>query len=148
VRIGDRDPSIRLFERDAAIACGVMAAVALVVSRGKPEAAAGVVGGFALVTLSYSAIKGAVNLVVGVAGQPQAAENGSGEAPALPAGKRVVLAVKFFTRYALLAVGAYAMLACLRVHPVGLFAGATTPFVAAVVQAVRSSRAPSRREHP
>jgi hypothetical protein len=56
--------------------------------------------------------------------------------------------VKFFTRYALLAVGAYVMLACLRVHPVGLLAGATTPFVAAAVLAVRSSRATSRREHP
>jgi hypothetical protein len=148
VKIADRDPSLRLFERDAAIACGVMTAVALVVSRGKPDAAVGVVGGFALMALSYSAIKGAVDVVVGLAGRSQAEEGGPGPPPALPAGKRVILGVKFFTRYALLAVGAYVMLACLRVHPVGLLAGATTPFVAAVVQVVRSSRAPSRREHP
>jgi hypothetical protein len=148
VKIADRDPSLRLFERDAAIACGVMAAIALVVERGRPDAAAGVVGGFALMALSYSAIKGAVNLVVTLAGRTGAAGGEAPGEPALPAGKRVALAVKFFTRYALLAVGAYVMLACLRVHPVGLLAGATTPFVAAVVQAVRSSRAPSRREHP
>lgn len=148
MKIADPDPSLRRFERDAAIACGVMTVVALVVSRGKPDAAAGVVGGFALVALSYSALKGAVNVVAGLAGRSPSADGGAGAAPPLPAGKRLSLAVKFFTRYALLAVGAYAMLACLRVHPVGLLAGATTPFVAAVVQAVRSSRAPSRREHP
>ena len=147
MRLLDPDPALRRFERDALIACGVMTAIALAVQRGRPDAAAGVVGGFALTAFSYSALKGAVNLVASLS----AAARPAGEAPAdppLPAGKRVTLAVKFFTRYALLAVGAYAMLACLRVHPVGLLAGATTPFVAAVVQAVRSSRAPSRREHP
>jgi hypothetical protein len=148
VRLADRDPSLRAFERDAVVACAVMAGIALAVQRGRPDAAVGVVGGFALAALSYSAIKGAVNLVVSVAGRPPSVPGEPpGESP-LPAGRRVALAVKFFTRYALLAVGAYVMLACLRVHPVGLFAGATTPFVAAVVQAVRSSRAPSRREHP
>jgi hypothetical protein len=148
VRLADHDPSLRLFERDAVVACAVMAAIALAVQRGRPDAAVGVVGGFALTALSYSAIRGAVNLVVSLAGRSPPAPGESTREPPLPAGTRVALAVKFFTRYALLAVGAYVMLACLRVHPVGLLAGATTPFVAAAVQAVRSSRAPSRREHP
>jgi hypothetical protein len=148
VRISDRDLSLRQFERDGAIACAVLVAIALVLRRGRLDAAVGVAGGFALSALSYWAIKGAVTLVVGVAARAQ--EPGAargGDSPA-PAGRGVALAVKFFTRYALLAVGAYVMLACLRVHPVGLFAGATTPFLAAVVQATRASRAPSRRDHP
>ncbi len=148
MRLAEPDPSIRLFERDAVIACAAMTAVALVLDRGRPDAAAGVVGGFALVAFSYWALKGAANLVAALAGRHPAPGGDSPADPPLPPGKHVGLAVKFFTRYALLAVGAYAMLACLRVHPVGLLAGVSTPFVAAVVQAVRSSRAPSRREHP
>jgi hypothetical protein len=150
VRIGaDPDQALRQFERDAAIACGAMAAIALVLGRGRPDGAAGVLAGGALMALSYWAIKGGVDLVVEVAASARlpASARGPG-APALPTRRRVGLAVKFFTRYALLAIGAYVMLTCFRVHPVGLLAGATTPFVAALVQVARSSRAPSRREHP
>jgi hypothetical protein len=103
--------------------------------------------------LSYWAIKGGVDVVVDVVGRRDRdqATDASTEregGPALPARRRVGLAVKFFTRYALLAVGAYVMLTCFRLHPVGLLAGAMTPFVAAAVLAVRSSRASSHREHP
>ena len=152
MRLGDRDPALRQFERDAVIACGVMAAGALIASNGRPDVAAGVVAGGTLTAASYWAIKGAVTLVTGVVGPAATAEDDAPEKtagnPPLSAGNRVMLAVKFFTRYALLAVGAYVMLTWLRVHPVGLLIGATTPFVAAVMQAVRSSRATSRREHP
>lgn len=65
--------------------------------------------------------------------------------PVLSAGRRVFLAVKFFTRYALLAVAAYVMLTCLRLHPAGLLVGVSSPFVAAVVEVGRLSRA--RRPH-
>jgi ATP synthase I chain len=128
----DSDQGLRQFELDAAVSCGVMAVLALVVGRGRPDGAAGVLAGGALMALSYWAIKGGVDLVV-AGGEPR---------------RRIGLAVKFFTRYALLAVGAYVMLTCFRVHPIGLLAGATTPFVAALVQLVRSSRATSRRKHP
>ncbi len=144
----DSDASVWQFERDAAIACGVMAAASLIVSRGRPDVAAGVIAGGALTGVSYLAIKGAVNLVTGVARQAASPDAESAGDRALSTGSRVALGVKFFTRYALLAVGAYVMLACFRVHPVGLFIGATTPFAAAAVQAVRASRATSRREHP
>jgi hypothetical protein len=120
-----------------------MALAALALERGRPDGAAGVLAGGALTGLSYWALKGAVNLVVRLAGRGQA---DGGQEPPLPAGTRVGLAVKFFSRYALLAVGAYVMLTCFRVHPVGLLAGATTPFVAALVQVVRSYRASSHRE--
>jgi hypothetical protein len=148
VTIIDRDPLLGRFERDAALACAAMTAVALAARKGEPDAAAGVVGGFALVALSYTALKGLVGLVASLAARAGAADAARDAGPPIPAGNRAILAVKFFTRYALLAVGAYVMLACLRVHPVGLLAGATTPFVAAAVLAVRSSRATSRREHP
>jgi hypothetical protein len=140
------DRAVRLFERDAAVACLAMAAVALVIGRGRPDGAAGVLAGGALVGLSYWALKGIVGAVVGLAGRAGKETASAGEPePALPAGKRVLLAVKFLSRYALLAIGAYVMLTCFRVHPVGLLAGATTPFAAAAVQIVRAARADSSR---
>jgi hypothetical protein len=148
VRLADPDPAVRRFERDAVLACAAMTAVALVVQKGRPAAAAGVVGGFALVAVSYWALKGAANLVAALAGGTRPTDGGAPVRPPLPPGKRLILGVKFFTRYALLAVGAYVMLTRLGVHPIGLLAGATTPFVAAAVEAARASRERPRREHP
>jgi hypothetical protein len=141
----DPDRAVRLFERDAAVACIAMAIVALAVGRGRPDGAAGVLAGGALAGLSYWALKGVVGAVVSVAGRggTQAAAEGGGGA-ALPAGKRALLAVKFLSRYALLAIGAYVMLTCFRVNPVGLLAGATTPFLAALAQLVRAARSAPR----
>jgi hypothetical protein len=132
--VPDADHDLRRFERDGAVACGAMAVLALLIGRGRTDGTAGVLAGGALMALSYWAIKGGVDAVVAI----------STHSPR----HRFGLAVRFLTRYALLAVGAYVMLACFRVHPIGLLAGATTPFVAALVQLVRSSRATSRRKHP
>lgn len=138
------------------MACLAMAAVALAVERGRYDGAAGVLAGGALSALSYLAIKGGVDVVLTVASKGAGPAEAGGEkedgkeaerGPALTAGRRAWLALKFFGRYALLAVGAYVMLACFRVHPIGLLAGATAPFVAAAVHVMRSSRA-SRRRHP
>ena len=151
------DRLLRQFERDGVVACLAMAAVALIVERGRPDGAAGVLAGGALAAISYLAIRGGVDVVLAMAskaaeraGTGGAAESGNEpeSGPALSAGRRVWLALKFFGRYALLAVGAYVMLACFRVNPVGLLAGATAPFVAAAVQVVCSSGASSRRGHP
>jgi hypothetical protein len=139
------DRAVRLFERDAAIACILMAIAALAIGRGRPGGAAGVLAGGALTGLSYWALKGVVGAVVSLAGR--AGQGGGGEGTpgtALPAGKRVLLAVKFLSRYALLAIGAYVMLTCFRVNPVGLLVGATTPFGAALVQVVRAARSDPR----
>ncbi len=164
----ESDHLLKQFERDGVAACAAMAVIALAIERGRPDGAAGVVAGGALMALSYWAIKGGVDLVVGIsrgragppaqpgdetaAGPAEQPADGGREGPepsrALSTRRRIGLALKFFTRYALLAVGAYVMLACFRVHPLGLLAGATTPFVAAAVQVVRSSRASSRRGHP
>jgi hypothetical protein len=139
------DQAVRLFERDAVLACLAMAAGALAIERGRPDAAAGVLAGGALAGLSYWALKGVVGAVVSLAGRV-GREAGAEAEPggALPAGKRVALAVKFLSRYALLAIGAYVMLTCFRVHPVGLVAGATTPFAAALLQVARAARSGSR----
>jgi hypothetical protein len=132
VIFAERDPALRQFERDAVAACAVMAAVALVVRGGRPDVAAGVLAGALLMAASYLAIKGIAGLLVR-SGAP---------------GRRALVAVKFLGRYALLAVGAYVMLVRFRLHPVGLLAGASVPFVSAVVQVVRAQRASSRRGRP
>jgi hypothetical protein len=134
-----------------------MAAIALIVERGRPDGAAGVLAGGTLAAISYLAIRGGVDVVlamaskaavrVGTGGTPEGGD-GPGAGFALTPGRRAWLALKFIGRYALLAVGAYVMLACFRVHPVGLLAGATAPFVAAAVQLMRSSRASSGGGHP
>lgn len=131
----EADPALRRFERDAALAClglTVVGAAVVAAVRGVGAAAntaAGVLGGGLLIAVSYRAIKGAADLVAG-----------SGLSP----GRRAFLAVKFFTRYALLAVAAYVMLTCFRLHPAGVLAGATSPFLAAVMQVGRLSRAGRR----
>ena len=130
---GEADRDLRRFERDAVLACGAMAAVGLAASGGRWDAAAGVLAGGLLMAVCYGAVKGGVDALLG-------RRDG--------ARRRVRGAVKFFTRYALLAVGAYVMLTCFRLHPIGLLAGAASPFVAALAQVVRMSRSLSRREHP
>jgi hypothetical protein len=156
----EADPALRRFERDAVMACLATALVAFgaaLATHGfdaAVRASLGVVGGGLLTALSYRAIKGGVEAVM------RAAEAGSGSAapdhepeqddgaarpPVLSVGRKAFLAVKFFTRYALLAVAAYVMLTCFRLHPVGLVAGATAPFLAAAVQVGRLSRATGRR---
>ena len=127
---GGADRDLRHFERDAIIACGSMATVALVVSRGV-AAPLGVLAGGLLMALSYLAVKGGVDALVG--------PRGGGP---LTLRQRVLGAVKFLTRYALLAIAAYAMLSCFRLHPIGLVAGAASPFIAAIAQVVRISRSP------
>ena len=146
---GGSDPALRRFELDAVTACLVMmvTAFALVAPwRGTGTAlrvVLGVLGGGLLTAISYRAIKGAADLLSAVAAGQRAAE---APPPVLTAGRRAFLTVKFFTRYALLAVAAYVMLTCFRLHPVGVLAGATSPFLAALLQVVRMSRA--RSPHP
>ncbi len=56
--------------------------------------------------------------------------------------------VNFFTRYAILAVAAYVMLARLRVSPVGFTVGASWPVLAVAATAARSFFPAGRQEHP
>lgn len=151
--IADGDRLLRQLERDGLVIAGSLTAGALLVTLGRWDVALGVAGGACLTAFSYNAIRGGTAAVLsGVTARPvPAGSNGAPAAlegpgtdpltPALSRGRRLFLAVKFFTRYALLAVGAYVMLTRFRLHPVGLLVGALTPFLAAVVQVARMSRA-------
>jgi len=117
-------PALRRVERDALIACATIAAAAWAVARGNVQAPLGVFGGGALAWISYRGIKGGIDALTGAEG----------------AGRGVRMAiglVKFFTRYAILAVAAYVIMARLRLPPLAVFAGASSLVVAVAVEAVR-----------
>ena len=107
------------------IACAVMAAAAWALARGAVDAPFGVLGGGALAWISYHGIKSGIDAVAyaGPAGWT--------------AGRRARGLVKFFTRYAILAVAAYVIMARLRLPPLAVFAGASSLVVAVAVEAVR-----------
>ena len=121
--VSDADAALHRVERDGLIACGVMAIASWAIARGNPTAPLGVLGGGALVWISYRGIKGGIDAVTGIGG-----------------GARIRTAiglVKFFTRYAILAVAAYVIMARLRLPPLAVFAGASSLVVAVAVEAVR-----------
>ncbi len=117
-------------ERDAVIACAVMALAVLAMPSGGGWAALGVVGGGALAGISYGGLK---------AGVYGAAGRAPGRGRAL---------VKFFTRYAMLAVAAYVMLARLRLPAWAIAAGASSLVVAVAIAAVRAFGSVSRPGNP
>lgn len=121
-------------ERDALIACAAIAAAAWAVARGHVQAPLGVFGGGALAWISYRGIKGGIDALTGAEGA------GTGV-------RMAIGLVKFFTRYAILALSAYVMLVRLRLHPVGVVVGASSPVVAAMVAAARVLRSVSRSGH-
>jgi hypothetical protein len=126
------DPLLRRLERTALVACLLMAAAALALARGRPGPALGVLGGWLLIQVAYWSIRGGVaGLIGGLAGA-----EGRGDMAA--ARRRAAFAVaRIAGRYALLAVLAYVMIARLRLHPLGLMAGASSAVAAAAVEAVR-----------
>ena len=164
--LAERDPALRRFERDTILACLAMAVLALIATAPAYGAgvaarvAAGVLGGGLLMALSYRAIKGAADVLATVAAgqaleQDTAAQDqrpeqnfSPAQLPVLSRGRKAFLAVKFFARFALLAIAAYVMLTCFRLHPVGLAAGVTSPVVSAAWQAGRMLRATARRRRP
>lgn len=126
------DPWLRRIERTSIAACLVMAAGALMIARGAPGPALGVIGGGLLIAVSYRTIASGVNRLVDTLGQQQDA------APAGRAAPRLAWTVAILAlRYALLAVLAYVMIARLRLHPLGLLAGASSVVAAASVEALR-----------
>lgn len=113
------------------LACAAMAAAAWAIARGDVSAPAGVFGGGALVWISYRGIKAGIDVLAGPRRE-------SGGAPG-----RVSVAiglVKFFTRYAILAVAAYVIMARLRMPPLAVFAGASSLVVAVALEALRGTQ--------
>lgn len=113
------------FERDAVLACLLMAAAATALLENGWRIGLSIWAGGLLAAISYRGLKAGVNAVA-----------------AGPSGRGGAL-VKFFTRHAILAFAAYVMLARLRLHPLGLIAGASSLVMAAGAAAVRVGKSRS-----
>ena len=117
------DPFLRRIEATAAIVCTIMAAVALGLSGTRQ--AASVFGGGLLIGVSYWTIGSGVAALA----RDQHARR---SAPRIG-----WIMTKVLTRYALLVLLAYVMIARLGLHPLGLLAGASSIVAAASIEAVR-----------
>ena len=124
------DPVLRRLERTAWLACLAMAAAAFVVSGGRWAPAAGVLGGGLLIGISYRTIGSGVGGIVDLIARPR--QPGEGLPPRV--GRTALLVIG---RYALLALLADVMIARLRLHPLGLLAGASSVVAAAALEAFR-----------
>jgi hypothetical protein len=139
---------LRRLERDAILVAAAMAAAALAAWPGRPERAAGVLGGFALIAVSYQGIRaGVANLWPAADGRSAAdsgapaSESGAGDGAPTASPRASAGFVKFFTRHAILAFGAYVMMARFDFDPMAMLVGVTSPAVAATVEIVRTIRA-------
>jgi predicted transporter len=121
------DDLLQRLQRTAAIACGIMALAAAILTRDW-RAPLAVFGGGILIGVSFVSIKNAIDELV-----PSAAD--ARAAPQPPRLGRAL--VRLVGRYALLAILAYVMIARLRMHPLGLVAGASSVGVAAAIEAGR-----------
>ncbi len=119
---------IERITRDTALICALLALAGAVGFR-SVAVGLGVLGGGALMGLSYWAIAGTVDALAGL--------RSGGETAGKPAGFHLV---KFFTRHAMLAVAAYGMMVRLQFDPVAMLVGVTSLGVAVAVEAVRSLR--------
>ena len=128
--VAETDPALRRIERYSLMACAALAVAAGMMTR-RLDAPLGVVGGGALVAISYRGIKAGTSAMAG-----------AGRA----GGARHVVAglVKFFTRYAILAIAAYVIMARLRLPPVAVFAGASSLVIAVMIEALRALSQPGR----
>jgi hypothetical protein len=113
---------LRRIERRAVASCVVMALGAWAIARGRVDAPLGVLGGGALVWISYRGIKSGVDALV---------DRTTSRA-------RVAIGlVKFFTRYGILAIAAYVIMARLRMPPLAVVGGASSLVVAVMIEAFR-----------
>ncbi|MDE3154137.1 MAG: hypothetical protein KGN76_03500 [Acidobacteriota bacterium] len=113
------DPFLRRLEREAVVICLGLAAVGALVAPARLAGAGSVLVGGGLIGVAYWSVKGAT----------EAALQGTGAGP--------WRLVKFFTRYAILAVAAYAAVVRLRLPVVGVLAGASSFVLAVFVEAGR-----------
>ena len=136
----DADPLLRRLQMGAVAWCAAATALALVVWPGRWDVAAGIVGGGVLTAVSFLAIKSSIDaawrlLPAGSASQSSDADSDHDARIAQAGGSRTLL--KLVSRYGLLAVLAYVMIAHLRLHPVGLVVGASSLVASASFEAAR-----------
>lgn len=127
--------------RDSLWAGAAMAVVAALLWPARVERPLGVLGGLLLVAISYRGI------VAGVDGawRGRTTEHGEGGTGAGPRGGFGF--VKFFTRHAILALGAYVMMARFGFDAVAMLAGVSAPAAAAAAEIVRTVLARRRGPH-
>ena len=118
------DPVVRRIERTALAFCGVMTIAAVVLARGSVWPGIAVLAGGLLIATSYWSIKAGVSRLAG-------SDHAIARVP------RARIAFQLAGRYALLALMAYVMIVRLRLHPLGLLAGASSIVAAVTVEAVR-----------
>ena len=113
-----------MIERIARTTAAVCVAMAIAYALWRRDLAGplGVLGGGALIGISFWAIRSGVDALI------------SGKKPA-----RFTL-VKFFTRHAIVALAAYGMMVRLHVDPVGLLLGVSSLGVATAVEVLKSLR--------
>ena len=138
----DADPLIRRLQRNALASSALATVAALAIRPEQPAIAGGVAGGGLLALTSLWAIRASVDALVSRLAPSTAATAASPDGEPAPAGAAAGLAVKLAGRYALLGLGAYVMIARLRLHPVGLLIGASSLVAGASIEAVRSLRRP------
>jgi len=130
------DPMLSRLERDSLVVAAALAVGAAVLWPDHPQRALGVLGGIGLMAVSYRGI------LAGVDGLWRAAPG------AQPPGRPPRAGfVKFFTRHAILAAGAYVMMARFEFDPMAMLAGVTAPAIAATVEFVRTIRARQSGPH-
>jgi hypothetical protein len=122
---GDVNAVLHRLQVTAAVCCAAMMALAYVLSRGQVRPVLGVLGGGILAGVSLLGIRSGIGgMIVGTG--------------AIGPRPRVAwMVLKVVGRYALLALLAYVMIARLRLHPLGLLAGASSVVAAAVIEAGR-----------
>jgi hypothetical protein len=123
---------LRRLESTAVVACLAMAGLAMVFASGRPGPALAVLAGGLLIAFSYWTIGSGIGALGTVFTTSQTATHRAAPPP------RVAWTMaKVVVRYTLLALLAYVMIARLRLHPLGLLAGASSVVVAASVEAFR-----------
>lgn len=143
MRAGGRDPMLSRLERDSLVVAVVLALVAALLWPGQPGRALGVLGGLALIGVSYRGIRAGVD---GLWGGPVSRAGGPAGAPEGPGSRRPGF-VKFFTRHAILAAGAYVMMARFEFDPMAMLVGVTAPAIAASFELVRTFRTRQSGSH-
>ena len=120
----DSTAVLNRLQTTAALCCAAMIVMALLLSHGRLRPAIGVLGGGILAGVSLVGIRSGIGGMLG------------GSAPGSRR-RSLWIAVKVLARYALLGLLAYVMIARLRLHPLGLLAGASSVVAAAAIEAGR-----------
>ena len=118
---------IERIARDTVLAC-VVIAVAFAIWKRSIIASLSVIGGGLLIGISFWAVASAVDQLI-LRSESESGRKSAGFS-----------LVKFFTRYAIVALAAYGMMVRLRTDPMGLLLGVSSFGVAVAVEVLRDLR--------